>query len=78
MSDGIHLNLSINETNAILFALAKQPYDTVAQLIDKIRDQALPQVPEDQRNDERRQSMADKLTEMVQAEDVGHVPMPGK
>jgi hypothetical protein len=78
MGDGIHLNLSINETNAILFALAKQPYDTVAQLIDKIRDQALPQVPEDQRNDERRQSMADKLTEMVQAEDVGHVPMPGK
>lgn len=78
MSDGIHLNLSINETNAVLFALAKQPYDTVAQLIDKIREQALPQVPEDQRNDERRQSMAEKLTEMVQAEDVGHVPMPGK
>lgn len=78
MGDNIYLNLSINETNAILFALAKQPYDTVAQLIDKIREQALPQVPEDQRNDERRQSMAEKLTELVQAEDVGHVPMPSK
>lgn len=78
MGDGIHLNLSINETNAILFALAKQPYDTVAQLIEKIREQALPQVPEDQRNDERRKEMAGKLAELVQAEDVGHVPMPGK
>ena len=76
--DEIALHLSINEPHANLFALATQPYDTVAQLIDKIREQALPQVPEDQRNDERRQSMADKLTELVQAEDVGHVPMPGK
>ena len=61
MGENIELILSINETNAILFALAKQPYDTVAQLIEKIRAQALPQVPADQRNDEQRQDMAAKL-----------------
>lgn len=62
--DEITLNLSINETNAILFALAKQPYDTVAQLIDKIRDQALPQVPEDLRNDNR-EEMKQRLAELA-------------
>jgi hypothetical protein len=48
--NNINLELTINETNAILLALAKLPYETVAQLIDKIRTQSLPQVPEDQRN----------------------------
>lgn len=67
MGENIQLSLTINETNAILFALAKQPYDTVAQLIDKIRVQALPQVPEDQRNDNR-EAMAKRLAEI--AEDV--------
>jgi hypothetical protein len=62
--DEITLHLSINETNAILFALAKQPYDTVAQLIDKIRDQALPQVPEDLRNDNR-EEMKQRLAELA-------------
>ena len=63
----IKLELTINETNAILFALAKQPYDTVAQLIEKVRNQALPQVPEDQRNDNR-EEMKQRLAEI--AEDV--------
>lgn len=64
----IHLELSINETNAILFALAKQPYDTVAQLIEKVRNQALPQVPEEQRNDNR-EEMKQRLADLADAED---------
>lgn len=64
----INLELSINETNAILFALAKQPYDTVAQLIEKIREQALPQVPEDQRNDNR-EEMKQRLAELAEADE---------
>ena len=61
----IKLELTIDETNAILFALAKQPYDTVARLIDKLRDQALPQVPEDQRNDNR-EEMKHRLAELAE------------
>jgi len=61
----IKLELTINETNAILFALAKQPYDTVAQLIEKVRNQALPQVPEDQRNDNR-EEMKQRLAEIAE------------
>lgn len=63
--NNIHLELSINETNAILFALAKQPYDTVAQLIEKVRSQALPQVPEEQRNDNR-EEMKQRLAEIAE------------
>lgn len=66
--DEITLHLSINETNAILFALAKQPYDTVAQLIEKIRNQALPQVPEDQRN-ENREEMKQRLADLAEVEE---------
>jgi len=62
----IKLELTINETNAILFALAKQPYDTVAQLIEKVRNQALPQVPEDQRNDNR-EEMKQRLADLAEA-----------
>ena len=36
----IEVKLTINEVNAILLSLAKQPYETVAQLIEKIREQA--------------------------------------
>lgn len=61
----IKLELTIDETNAILFSLAKQPYDTVAQLIEKIRDQALPQVPEEQRNDNR-EEMKQRLAELAE------------
>jgi hypothetical protein len=63
--NNIHLELSINETNAILFALAKKPYDTVAQLIEKVRNQALPQVPEEQRNDNR-EEMKQRLAEIAE------------
>ena len=65
----IKLELTIDETNAILFALAKQPYDTVARLIDKLRDQALPQVPEDQRNDNR-EEMKHRLAELAEDTEV--------
>jgi len=65
----IKLDLTVNETNAILFALAKQPYESVAALIDKIREQALPQVPEEDRNDNR-EKLKQQLTEFVEAEEV--------
>lgn len=72
----INLQLTVNEVNATLLALAKLPYETVAPLIDKIRTQALPQVPEDQRNDAARAKMQQDLIdavstpETVQAEQV--------
>jgi hypothetical protein len=65
----INLDLTVNEVNAILFALAKQPYESVAALIDKIREQALPQVPEEDRNDNR-EKLKQQLTEFVEAEEV--------
>lgn len=44
----IKLDLTVNEINAILLSLAKLPFETVAPLIDKIRAQAIPQVPEEE------------------------------
>jgi hypothetical protein len=66
----IKLDLSINEVNAILLALAKLPYETVAPLIDKVREQSLPQVPEDQRNDKREKLQEDLLKAVNDAETV--------
>jgi len=66
--DEIILNLSINETNAILLALAKLPYESVAQLIEKIRAQSLPQVPEDQRNVNSRDRLRQDLEDLVTSE----------
>jgi hypothetical protein len=64
----IKLELTINETNAILFALAKQPYESVAALIDKIRNQSLPQVPEEDRNDNR-EKLKQELAAFAEAEE---------
>ena len=61
----IKLDLSINEVNAILLALAKLPYETVAPLIDKVREQSLPQVPEDERNEKNRDQLQDDLLKAV-------------
>lgn len=72
----ITLKLSVNEVNAILLALAKQPYQSVAGLIEDIREQALPQVPEEERNDNKRTKLVNDLAKLVEAEDVGHMPMP--
>jgi hypothetical protein len=65
----IKLELSINEVNAILLALAKLPYETVAPLIEKVREQSLPQVPADQRND-REKLQEDLLKAVNEAETV--------
>jgi hypothetical protein len=39
------LELEIAEVNNILAALSKFPFEQVAELIAKIREQAIPQVP---------------------------------
>ena len=40
----LKFELTLDETNMILTALSKAPYEQVAGLIDKIRDQAQPQL----------------------------------
>ena len=40
---GIKLELTIAETNTVLASLAKQPYEAVAALINKIQAQGGPQ-----------------------------------
>lgn len=62
----IKLELSVNEVNAILLALAKLPFETVAPLIENIREQSLPQVPEDQRVDEKREKLQEDLLKAVE------------
>jgi hypothetical protein len=64
----IEIKLTVNEVNAILLALAKQPYETVAQLIEKVRVQAIPQVPSEQ-TDAKRAKLAKDLEEVVANED---------
>ena len=67
----IKLELSVNEVNAVLLALAKLPFETVAPLIENIRNQSLPQVPEDQRvNDKREKLQEDLLKAVNEAETV--------
>ena len=41
----IRLELNIDEVNAVLAALGTQRFDQVASLIDKVREQAIPQLP---------------------------------
>ena len=40
----IDLNLSVNEINLVLQALGQAPYVQVAELVEKIKAQAVPQV----------------------------------
>jgi hypothetical protein len=40
----IELTLTLDEINVALASLAKQPYEAVSGLIDKIRAQAIPQI----------------------------------
>jgi hypothetical protein len=61
----IKLELSVNEVNAVLLALAKLPFETVAPLIENIRNQSLPQVPEDQRVDDKREKLQEDLLKAV-------------
>lgn len=64
----IEIKLTVNEVNAVLLALAKQPYETVAQLIEKIREQAIPQVP-DEKTSAKRAKLAKDLQDVVANED---------
>lgn len=48
MDNNIKLELNINEVNTLLASLAKQPYEVSADLINKIRIQATPQVQQAQ------------------------------
>ena len=41
----IHLELTIDETNLVLQALGNAPYTQVVALVEKIKEQAIPQVP---------------------------------
>jgi hypothetical protein len=40
----LKFELTIEEANVILSALAKEPFQTVAELIGKLRNQAQPQI----------------------------------
>jgi len=40
----INLELTIEEVNGCLMALGKAPYEMAQPIIDKIKDQAIPQV----------------------------------
>ena len=42
--NNINLNLTVNDVNVVLQALGNAPYVQVFELIEKIRDQAGPQV----------------------------------
>ena len=44
MSSVILLNVTVEEANVILASLAKQPFEIVAGLIDKLQRQAQPQL----------------------------------
>lgn len=49
---GIKLDLTIAETNGVLGALSKQPYEAVAALIAKIQQQGSPQVADAQKEED--------------------------
>lgn len=48
----IKLELALEEVQVILIGLSKLPYEAVAQLIDKIKEQAQPQVPQQESNND--------------------------
>lgn len=41
----IKFELTFDEANAVMFALGKLPYDQIAGLVEKLRQQAAPQLP---------------------------------
>ena len=48
--NNINLNLTVNDVNVVLQALGNAPYVQVFELIEKIRDQAGPQVQAQEQN----------------------------
>jgi hypothetical protein len=45
--DTIKLELTVDEVNGVLNSLGQMPYAQVTLLVDKIRQQAISQVPQD-------------------------------
>jgi len=41
----VNLTLPLGAVNMVLAALAKAPYEQVADLVQSIREQAIPQIP---------------------------------
>lgn len=52
----INLNLEINEVNGILAALGQMPFTQVAELVEKIKSQAIPQVQQQAADSEEQTS----------------------
>lgn len=48
----INLNLEIAEVNGVLTALGQMPYAQVAELVEKIKQQAIPQIQTSQQETE--------------------------
>jgi hypothetical protein len=42
--ENITLTLTVNQLNVVMAALGKAPYEAVADIIQALRDQALPQI----------------------------------
>lgn len=45
LSTPIELKLPLGSINVVLAALAKAPYEQVAELVQSIKEQAIPQIP---------------------------------
>lgn len=65
----IKLELTVNEVNAILLSLAKLPFETVAPLITNIREQSIPQIPDEERSDVKRNNLREDLLKAVSTAD---------
>ena len=48
----INLTLDINEVNGILTALGQMPYAQVRELVEKIQQQAIPQIQQPENTEE--------------------------
>ena len=48
--DNITLTLTLTQVNIIMAALGKAPYEAVADVVQAIREQAVPQVPKEAQN----------------------------
>ena len=56
MDNKINLSFTLDEVNAILGNLGKLPYESVFPLIESIRNQALPQLQEINKNAQEQQA----------------------
>ncbi|NDB60320.1 hypothetical protein EB001_17975 [bacterium] len=63
MDNKINLSFTLDEVNAILGNLGKLPYENVFPLIENIRNQALPQLEEINKNAEE-QKASEEATEV--------------